>query len=177
MLAAVAASALALDASGSAGVKATIAESSNATLGTIVVNATGRTLYHYTGDHGKTVACTAACAQLWPPLLVAKTAKPVAGKGIAASKLGTLTRPDGTVQVTYDGYTLYRYAPDTKNGEVKGQAIESKWFALAPSGALVKVDPSSSTAAGGANASSGSTSSSGSSGGTTTSGASSGYDY
>ncbi len=76
-------------------------------------------------------------------------AKPVAGSGIEASKPGTLKRPDGTVQVTYNGLTLYGYTGDSKSGQLTGQVFAGKWFVLGRSGALVKTKPSSSTGSGG----------------------------
>ena len=154
--------AVAIAASGSTG-KATVSTAKNAALGTIVVGSTGRTLYHYLDDHGKKIDCTGACATQWPPVLVPKSAKPVAGAGIKAGKLGTITRPDDTVQVTYNGFPLYRFAGDAQSGQVNGQGLESSWYVLAPSGAVVKL--SSAPAAGGS--SSGGGSSSSSSGGST----------
>ncbi len=111
-------------------------------------------------------------------MLVAKSAKPVAGAGIKAGKLGTITRPDGTVQVTYNGFPLYRFAGDTKSGQVNGQGLESSWYALAPSGAVVKLNTA--PAAGGSSSGAGSSSSSsgGTSGSTgTSSGGASGGSY
>jgi hypothetical protein len=93
--------------------------------------------------------------------LISKTAKPVAGAGIKASKLGTLKRPDGTVQVTYNGFTLYSYSGDSKSGQATGQAFAGKWFVLGSSGALVKTKPSSSTGSGGSSTGSGTTTSGG----------------
>ena len=154
--------AVVIGASGSTG-KATVSTAKNAALGTIVVGSTGRTLYHYLDDHGKKIDCTGTCAAQWPPVLVPKSARPVAGAGIKAGKLGTVTRPDGTVQVTYNGFPLYRFAGDRKNGQANGQGLESSWYVLAPSGAVVRL--STAPAAGGT--SSGSSSSSSSSGGST----------
>ena len=169
--------AVVIGASGSTS-KATVSTAKNAALGTIVVGSTGRTLYHYLDDHGKKIDCTGACATQWPPVLVAKSAKPVAGAGIKAGKLGTITRPDGTVQVTYNGFPLYRFAGDTKSGQANGQGLESSWYALAPSGAVVKLNTA--PAAGGSSSGAGSSSSSsgGTSGSTgTSSGGASGGGY
>jgi predicted lipoprotein with Yx(FWY)xxD motif len=109
-----------------------------ATLGTVLVSASGRTLYHYTDEARGKVDCTGGCAKLWPPLVVKKGAKPVAGAGVSASKLGVLERPDGTSQVTYAGFGLYRYAGDTKQGQAKGEGLESSWYALSSTAKIVK---------------------------------------
>lgn len=106
--------------------------------GKLLATAGGLTLYHYTDEGRGKIDCKGACAQLWPPLLVKKGAKPVVGSGVVASKLGTLKRPDGRIQVTYNGFALYRFASDKKVGDLKGQGLEHSWYAIAPSGKLVK---------------------------------------
>jgi predicted lipoprotein with Yx(FWY)xxD motif len=159
-------------------VKATVAVSKTSTLGSILVSSSGKTLYRFLADHGKTSACSGSCATYWPPLTVAKTAKPVAGAGITASKLGTMKRSDGTIQVTYNGYPLYLYAGDAKAGQVAGQGVDKKWYVLAPSGATIKTSVTAATqSATSTTGSAGSSSSSGSSTGSTSSGGSSGYAY
>ena len=146
--------------------KPTVKTADNASLGTILVGATGLTLYHYADDHGTVVKCNGACAKQWPPVLIAAGAKPVAGPGITASKLGTIKRPDGTMQVTYAGLALYRFAGDTKGGQVNGQGLEKEWYAIAPAGRIVKLLPATeSTNTGGTRVDSSSSSSSSSSGG------------
>jgi predicted lipoprotein with Yx(FWY)xxD motif len=155
---------LALGAAGSTG-KPTVKTADNPSIGTILVGATGLTLYHYADDHGAVVKCNGACAKQWPPVLVAAGAKPVAGPGITASRLGTVKRPDGTTQVTYAGWALYRFAGDTRSGQINGQGLEKEWYALAPSGKIVKLMPakesSTSSAASGSSSASSSNSSSG----------------
>jgi len=91
----------------------------------------GRTLYSYTKDKGTTSECYGACAQAWPPLL---TTGPVTitGKYTVASDLGTITRTDGTKQVTYGGHPLYYYAGDTAPGQTKGQGVGGVWFLIGP---------------------------------------------
>jgi predicted lipoprotein with Yx(FWY)xxD motif len=165
---------VAIGASGSTG-KATVGTAHSAALGTIVVGSTGRTLYHYLDDRGSKIDCKGACASQWPPVLIPKSARPIAGAGIKAAKLGTITRPDGTVQVTYNGFPLYRFAGDTKNGQVNGQGLEHSWYVLAPTGAIVKLNATPATAASGSSGSGSSTSAgSGSTGGTSSGGTSSG---
>jgi predicted lipoprotein with Yx(FWY)xxD motif len=104
-------------------------------LGTVLVDSRGRTLYLFKADQGTTSACSGACASAWPPLRV--TGKPSVGGGAAASKLGTTPRSDGQPEVTYNGHPLYTYIGDSKPGDVNGQgltAFGAAWFALSPSG-------------------------------------------
>lgn len=162
LLAIAAAGALVVGATGAA-TKATVSASSNAGLGKILVGATGLTLYHYAGDHGKTITCSGACDADWPPVLIVKKAVPIAGPGIAKSKLGTVKRPDGRIQVTYNGYALYRFAGDRKPGQSNGQGLLKQWYAVGATGALVTSLPAAagSTSAGSTSTGSGSSSSSG----------------
>ena len=129
---------------------ATVKTAKNSTLNTtIIVNKAGWTLYHLTSEKSKKFVCTGSCATIWPPLTVAKGTKPVAGPGITKSKLGTIKRPDGRIQVTYYGMTLYRYSADSKAGQTNGEGIQNIWYAVSPSGALVKKAARSSTGGGG----------------------------
>jgi predicted lipoprotein with Yx(FWY)xxD motif len=122
----------------------TVRAAKNTTLNTrIVVNQSGRTLYHLTSEKGKKFVCTGQCATVWPPLTVPRGSKPVAGPGITKSKLGTIKRPDGRIQVTYAGLTLYRYSGDSKAGQADGEGIQNIWYAISPSGKLVKKASSS----------------------------------
>ena len=163
-------------------VKATVTVSKSSTLGSILVNSSGKTLYRFLADHGKTSACSGSCAAFWPPLTVAKSAKPVAGTGVSASKLGTITRSDGTLQVTYNGYPLYFYAGDKKAGQVNGQGAEKKWYVLAPSGTTVRAAVTTAASASSTGSTAGSSSSTGASTttpstGSTSSGGGDGYAY
>jgi hypothetical protein len=72
-----------------------------------------------------------------------KGTKPLAGPGITKSKLGTIKRPDGRIQVTYAGLTLYRYSGDSKAGQTNGEGIQNIWYAISPTGKLVKKASSS----------------------------------
>jgi predicted lipoprotein with Yx(FWY)xxD motif len=124
--------------SGGAG---TVKAAQNSTFGSLLVNAAGWTLYHFTAEKGHAIACTGACAKIWLPLVV--TSKPTAGAGVNAAKLSTVKRPDGKTQVTYAGFALYRYAGDAKPGDVKGQGVLGKWFAVTSAGTLAKAKASS----------------------------------
>jgi predicted lipoprotein with Yx(FWY)xxD motif len=105
-------------------------------VGGVLADARGHTLYSYADDKGPTSACYGACTRLWPPLLT--TGKALAGLGTKAGLVGTTKRKDGKVQVTYAGHPLYFFAAETKPGELKGQGVEGSWWALAASGAKVK---------------------------------------
>jgi predicted lipoprotein with Yx(FWY)xxD motif len=113
---------------------ATVFSIRNTSLGAILVGAGDRTLYHDAAEKRDRIACTGSCAQRWPPLVVVAGAKPLAGRGITASLLGTVRRPDGRIQVTYRGLPLYFFSGDMKAGEVNGQGDGGTWHALAPSG-------------------------------------------
>lgn len=140
---------------------AALRATTNSTLGAIVVDGSGRTLYRFDKDSASppTSNCTGACAQLWPPVLVGTQ---ISLTGIDRSLLGTIKRPDGTVQLTLHGWPLYRYAGDSAPGQVNGEGIEGVWFAVRPTGA--KALP-----AGGAGSASSASSTGGSTSGTSTS--------
>jgi len=121
-----------------AAVLPTVKSADVGTLGTVVVSAKGHTLYHYTAEAKNQTKCTGACAKQWPPLVVKAGAKPVAGPGVTAAKLGVVKRADGTYQVTYGGLALYLFAGDTKAGDSNGQALGGKWFAVSPAAKIVK---------------------------------------
>jgi predicted lipoprotein with Yx(FWY)xxD motif len=132
----------------SSGAPATVGVA-NSSLGSILVNSTGRTLYLFKADVGAKSSCTGACAGAWPPLRV--TGKPTAGNGLTASKLGTITRSGGSRQVTYNDHPLYLFIKDTKPGQTNGQGVTAfgaAWFALTPSGNQASA-PASSSGGGG----------------------------
>ena len=133
----------------SSGASATVGVA-NSSLGSILVDSSGRTLYLFKADVGDKSACAGACATAWPPLLV--TGKPTAGTGLSASKVGTITRPGGHQQVTYNGHPLYLFIKDKKPGQTTGQGVTAfgaAWFALTPSGNQASGPASSSGGGGG----------------------------
>ena len=128
----------------SSGASATIGVA-NANIGSILVNSAGRTLYLFKADVGAKSACTGACATAWPPLLA--TGKPTAGTGLTASKLATITRSDGTQQVTYNGHPVYLFIKDQKPGQTTGQGVTAfgaAWYALTPTGNQISTQPTTS---------------------------------
>ncbi len=115
---------------------AQVAVASDAKLGSLLVDGKGMTLYLYTKDTPNTSTCYGKCATAWPPLLT--SGAPVGGTGLDASKFGTTTRTDGTVQATYNGWPLYYFAKDKQPGDVTGQNVGTVWFVIAPSGDPIK---------------------------------------
>lgn len=102
-------------------------------LGPILTDADGHTLYLFTNDAANESSCTGDCAQSWPPLTVENEGELVAGDGVEG-ELGTITRDDGSLQVTIDGVPLYHFAGDAAPGDLNGQEMGGVWFAVAPDG-------------------------------------------
>jgi predicted lipoprotein with Yx(FWY)xxD motif len=127
--------------SASGGTKVGAASSS---LGRILVDARGRTLYLFARDRNGRSACSGACAVYWPPLIA--SGKPHAFAGAKASLLGTTRRADGRLQVTYRHHPLYRYAGDAQKGQTSGQGLDAsggKWWVLSPAGNKIVMSASS----------------------------------
>ncbi|HSK33077.1 MAG TPA: hypothetical protein VK903_06300 [Propionicimonas sp.] len=105
-------------------------------LGTILVDGKGLTLYMFTKDTqgSNASACTGQCLVAWPPLY----GKPTAGTGADDSKLGSFALPDGSIQATYNGWPLYYWKDDAKAGDVLGQKVGGVWFVLDRDGEPIK---------------------------------------
>jgi predicted lipoprotein with Yx(FWY)xxD motif len=115
-----------------------IVSTKSTSLGRILVNSNGRTLYLFGKDKNGKSACSGMCATFWPPLIT--TGKPRAGAGARASLLGTTRRSDGRLQVTYNHHPLYTFKTDTKAGQTNGEGLSAfgaKWYAVSPAGARV----------------------------------------
>ena len=109
--------------------------------GKALVGGNGRTLYLFQADKNGKSACSGACAAAWPPVTV--TSAPRAGSGVNQSLLGTITRPDGTMQITYNGHPLYYFVADTAGGTAHGQAVKAfgaEWYVVGAAGS--KIDTS-----------------------------------
>lgn len=104
----------------------------NSALGSFLVDSAGITLYIYTRDTPGTSTCYSTCATNWPPLLT--NGAPTAGTGVTASMLGTTTRTDGMVQVTYNGWPLYYFITDKTAGDTNGEGVQSVWYVMTPAG-------------------------------------------
>ena len=107
-------------------------------VGQILVDGNGITVYLFVADTGTTSTCYTSCAALWPPVLT--TGAPQAGTGANASLLGTTTRTDGKVEVTYAGHPLYYFVQDKAPGDTTGQGINGfggLWWVVSPSGVAI----------------------------------------
>ncbi|MFL5895490.1 MAG: hypothetical protein ACJ76Z_10290 [Thermoleophilaceae bacterium] len=121
--------------------RAPTVKAASSSLGRIVVDAKGRTLYLFEKDARGRSSCSGACAQAWPPLLT--SGKPSAGKGASASLLGVTRRANGMGQVTYRGHPLYRFYGDTRPGQTNGEGLHlygAGWYALTPAGKKIDDD-------------------------------------
>ena len=124
--------ALALASGAASGARVKIAKTH---LGRILVDQKGLALYDFPPDKGKISVCYGACAAIWPPLIT--HGKPVAGRGVRASLLGTTKRKDGKLQVTYGGHPLYYFVSDRNPGQTTGQGVNQfggPWWVLSPAG-------------------------------------------
>ncbi len=96
-------------------------------IGPVLADAKGFTLYWYAKDTRMTSNCTGGCATAWPPLI----GTPKAAMGVRLTgKLGAITRSGGLTQATYKGHPLYTYAGDTAPGQVKGNGLGGVWHVL-----------------------------------------------
>lgn len=144
--------------------------------GTYLIGASGRPLYMWVADTSGKSSCAGTCAKVWPPLIASST--PSTSGGVNAANLGTITRSDGTKQVTYMGHPLYYFVQDSSAGKVKGQGSNSfgaKWWLVAPSGSVITATATKVSSSGGSP--SGSASGGSSSSGSSTSGSSGGSSW
>lgn len=107
-------------------------EVADSSLGEILVDAEGLSLYMFDPDEQGESTCYEDCEAAWPPLLV--EGDPVAGDNVDESLLGTTEREDGTSQVTYNDWPLYYWARDEAAGDVTGQAVNDVWWVVGPDG-------------------------------------------
>jgi predicted lipoprotein with Yx(FWY)xxD motif len=124
------------------------------TLGRILVDGKGMTLYLYSRDVKGTSNCYDACETRWPILRPGADGKATGAPDINGT-LGVITRKDNTLQVTYNDIPLYYWFQDEKAGDAKGQASGGVWWILPPglnqiTPAVAQASPSPSPAAGAA---------------------------
>jgi predicted lipoprotein with Yx(FWY)xxD motif len=109
----------------------TLGTDANATLGSYLIAYNGMTLYTYAKDSVGTSTCYGQCATNWPPYTVPAGMHLNLQAGVSGDA-GTITRADGTTQVTYKGMPLYFYVKDAKSGDTTGQNVGSVWFVVKP---------------------------------------------
>jgi predicted lipoprotein with Yx(FWY)xxD motif len=118
--------------------KGAVVSTAKTSLGQIVVNSNGRTLYLFGKDSNGKSSCTGTCAVAWPPLIT--SGKPTSTGTAMASLLGTTKRADGRLQVTYNHHPLYTFIKDTKAGQTNGEGVNALggiWDAVSPAGAKI----------------------------------------
>lgn len=148
-------SAPAAGSSASASTTGTVISTQAGSAGAFLTAGSGRAVYLWAKDGMNMSACTGACAAAWPP--VPATGTLTATGGAKASDLGTITRSDGTKQVTYDGHPLYYFVGDSAAGQTNGQGSDNfgaKWWLVASSGAKITASDTAAAAAAPAPASS-----------------------
>ena len=122
----------------SASTTGTVISTQAGSAGAFLTAGSGRAVYLWAKDGMNMSACTGACAAAWPP--VPATGTLTATGGAKASDLSTITRSDGTKQVTYDGHPLYYFVGDSAAGQANGQGSDNfgaKWWLVASSGAKI----------------------------------------
>jgi len=139
---------------------AVVLKTAHTSLGMVLTDGAGFTVYWFAADSATTSACSGACAAAWPPLI----GIPQAAFGVKlGGKLGEIMRSSGQMQATYDGHPLYLFAGDTSPGEVNGNGVNgfgALWWAI-----KIGASTTASTTHSGNTGNSGSTGTSGSSGG------------
>jgi predicted lipoprotein with Yx(FWY)xxD motif len=114
------------------GLTATVTLGTSGTLGSyLTAGASGMTLYTSTNDRSGVSNCTGTCATKWFPYLVSTADNIIAGAGVTGT-LGTITRSNGTLQVTYNGMPLYFWSQDTKPGDTTGEGNGNIWNVARP---------------------------------------------
>ncbi|MEU4172816.1 hypothetical protein AB0F46_38780 [Streptomyces sp. NPDC026665] len=100
-----------------------------------LININQAALYRFDGDNSdpSTSHCVDTCAVQWPPVTIQKGGN-VYLAGVDSDQVGAIRRPDGQVQVTVGGRPVYRFAGDTKPGDLNGQGVGGTWFAVGPKG-------------------------------------------
>ena len=111
-------------------------------LGRVLADSHGRTLYVWAHDKHHKSTCYGACAVYWPALPT--KGKPKAIGGARKALLGTTRRRDGRMQVTYHGHPLYRFAGDTRPGQTSGEGLTDfggRWDPVSAAGVAVRKSP------------------------------------
>jgi predicted lipoprotein with Yx(FWY)xxD motif len=122
------------DPAGEAQRPAKVGVAEHPTLGMILVDGEGMTLYRFDNDTAGVSNCSGGCLTAWPPLLT--EFEPVALEGVNG-EIGTITRSDGTMQVTVNGFPLYYWQNDEAAGDANGQGVNNIWWVVDADGETV----------------------------------------
>jgi predicted lipoprotein with Yx(FWY)xxD motif len=107
---------------------AVVTSANKAKVGSVIVDAQGRTLYRFTAEAEGLPVCTGACVGTWRPALASPAAD-------LPEHVATVRRPDGgKLQLTYDGHPLYRYAGDRSKADANGEGVGGQWFVVKAGG-------------------------------------------
>jgi predicted lipoprotein with Yx(FWY)xxD motif len=112
-------------------------KTASSSLGTIVTDSEGMTLYMFDKDTkgGAKSACEGKCLTAWPPAMMGASAPKLTG---VTGTVASIDTPDGKKQITLDGWPLYYWFKDAKAGDTTGQAVQNVWWVLDPSGKPIK---------------------------------------
>jgi predicted lipoprotein with Yx(FWY)xxD motif len=123
-------------------------------VGTVLVDSAGMTLYSPVQESSGSIVCTGPCAKVWLPLTVKGSAAAKGGSGVTAT-FATVSRPDGTTQVTANGAPLYTFTGDAAPGDASGEGATDAfggksftWHAVSSSGTVPSTQPSSTSSGG-----------------------------
>jgi predicted lipoprotein with Yx(FWY)xxD motif len=107
----------------------------DSSLGQIVVNADGSTVYYLTSDTaGSGVStCAGACLEAWPAV---HGDADVTVEGVTA-EVGSITGTDGQPQLTLNGMPIYLWIHDLAPGDVTGQGVGNVWWVVGPDGTMI----------------------------------------
>lgn len=103
-------------------------------LGPTLVDADGMTLYGFTPDTPTASSCTGGCAENWPPVPGDAELSP----DLDAASFTTITRDDGTTQLVFGDWPLYRFVGDSRPGDIAGQGVNDVWFVIGPDATLYR---------------------------------------
>lgn len=106
-------------------------------IGAFLIDDGGRTLYVNTGEFDDRSSCYGDCTEQWEPVLLGETLD--IGSGVLVAQVGAVVREEGTIQITYGGYPLYRSTADARIGDMNGLGTDGSWFPVTASGQPVDV--------------------------------------
>lgn len=102
------------------------AKTEQSSLGPVLANSKGMTLYVFDKDAPGKSNCNGPCAHNWPPLMAPAGAS-------ASGEWSTVKRDDGTMQWAYKGRPLYTWIKDQKMGDTTGDGfLNGAWHAARP---------------------------------------------